>query len=183
LVVLTAISVSSALQLGGGLLDEINQILLQLYETAQSASISEFPEIIFPLIKDRVKFDSGGFCDFNQYPQSGLKLVSAVAHNVSVEDKLRARIEYLTYEKFDNRNSLATDDPALAQAFRQKGRSVSLGVLGNDRLKPNVAAYGIKTSSLQTLTMVGNTTDRKSFQTISLWRSKANLSTRRPMKQ
>lgn len=168
---------SSALQLerGEGFLEEINQVLLRLYETAQSASASEFPEKIFQLIKNQVKFDSGGFCDFNQHPQSGLKLVSAVAHNVSVEDKLRARTEYLTNEKFVNQNSLATDDPALAQAFRQKGRSVTLGVLGNDRIKPNVAAYGIKTSSLQTLAMVGNTPNRKSFQTISLWRSKADF--------
>lgn len=156
-------------------MDEINQVLLRLYETAQSASVSEFPEKIFPLIKSQVKFDSGGFCDFNQHPQVGLKLVSAVAHNISAEDKLRARAEYLNSESVANQNTLVTDDPALALAFRAKGRSVSLSVLGNNMIKPNVVAYGQKTESLQTLAMVGNTLDRKSFQTISLLRRKENF--------
>lgn len=156
-------------------MDEINQVLLRLYETAQSASVSEFPEKIFPLIKKQIKFDSGGFCDFSQHPQSGLKLVSAVAHNISAEDKLRARAEYLHSENIVNPNSLATDDPALARAFREKGRSVSLSVLGNKTIKSNVVAYGQKTESLHTLAMVGNTPDRKSFQTMSLLRRKANF--------
>lgn len=156
-------------------MNEVNQVLLRLYETTQSASVSEFPEKVFSLIKDLVKFDSGGFCDFNQHPQLGLKLVSAVAHNMSAEDKLRARSEYINSEKVVGKNTLFTDDPALAQAFRQKGTSVSLSVLNSNQVKPNVAAYGIKTESLQTLTMVHGSSIHTSFQTISLLRTKADF--------
>jgi len=90
-----------------------------------------------------------------------------------VEDKLKARTEYIDAEKIVGQNTLLTDDPVLQQAFNRKGKSASVSVHNKQIVKPNVAAYAIKTDSLQTLTMVNGAST--SFQTLSLWRSKPNL--------
>lgn len=158
----------------GYLLNAINQAILTLYQTTQSASASEFPDKIFASIKSLVKFDSGGLCDFVQIPKAGLKLIAAVPHNVSTADKQRSRTEYINPEKVVGQDTIFTDDPLLEQAFRHKGTSVSLSVMHGDGLSPNLVAYGMKTASLQSLAMVRGAADHASFQTISLWRAKAD---------
>lgn len=155
-------------------LNELHKTILEIYRTAQSTSASDFSEKIFSQVKYFLNFDSGGFCDFVQIPHAGLKLVAAVAHNVSTADKLRLREEYIGGENIVDTNSLATEDPSLVQAFHRKGTAVTFSVASGNHVKPNVAAYGAKTESLQTLTMIQGVSDEKSFQILSLWRAKAD---------
>jgi len=156
-------------------LNALNQVILKLYATTQSASASEFSENIFASIKSLVKFDSGGLCDFAQLPEAGLKLIAAVPHNVSTEDKQRSRTEYIDTEKVVGQNAIFTGDPLLKQAFRKKGNAVSLSVMHGARTTPNLIAYGVKTHALQSLAMVRSSAIHTSFQTISLWRAHADF--------
>ena len=153
---------------------EINKLILEIYHSSQHTAINEFPDKVFSLVKHQIGFDSGGFCDFDFNASSGIKLVSAAAHNISAHDKLRARQEYIDAEVVQGKNRLSTADPALAQAFKNKGRAVSLS-LRQKGLKSNVVAYGTKTDSHQTMTMVMTPPIAKRFQTVSLWRGKNNV--------
>jgi len=155
-------------------LNEINALLLEIYHASQNTSLSEFPDQVFSLIKKQINFDSGGFCDFSNSPTCEIKLVSAAAYNVSTYDKLSARQEYIEQEMVQGHNKLASADPSLVQAYKNKGVAVSLSL--NDKgIKSNVIAYGKKTDSFQTLTMVLVPPIRNRFQTISLWRRKNNV--------
>jgi DNA-binding CsgD family transcriptional regulator len=155
-------------------LDEINDLLLKIYQTSQTTSHGEFTDKIFSLIKNQINFDSGGFCDFSNMGTSGIKLISAAAHNISPHDKLRARQEYIETETVEGLNTLASADPSFSLAFKHKGRSVSLSIKDKG-LKSNIVAYGEKTGSSQTLVMVLDSPTAQRFQTLSLWRRKTDI--------
>ncbi|MBC3864249.1 response regulator transcription factor [Undibacterium jejuense] len=154
-------------------MNEINNLLLDIYHASQNTCVSEFSDKIFSLIKREINFDSGGFCDFNTSDTSGIKLLSAAAHNISTYDKLHARQNYLEPEFVEGQNKLTSADPSLAMAFKNKGNSVTLSVYDKG-IKSNVAAYGIKTECIQTMVMVLAPPMPNRFQTLSLWRRKNN---------
>ncbi|MFZ6693508.1 MULTISPECIES: helix-turn-helix transcriptional regulator [unclassified Undibacterium] len=155
-------------------MDEINNLILNIYQASQNTSVSEFSDKVFSFIKKEIHFDSGGFCDFSTSTISGIKLVSAAAHNVSTYDKLHARQEYIEAEIAEGPNKLISEDPSLALAFKNKGKSVALSI-SDKRLKPNLVAYGKKTESFQTMVMVLTPAIPDRFQTLSLWRRKNNV--------
>lgn len=155
-------------------MDELNRVLLQIYDATQAYAATEFSERLFSLVKSLIPFDSAGFCDFKDFGNSGIRLMSAAAHNISAHDKLRARREYLDLELVKGQNALTSDDPLLVLAFKSKGTAVSLS-LESKLLKPNLVAYGRKTEAMQTMTMVVPSHSQSGFQTLSLWRRKLEL--------
>ena len=152
-------------------MDEINNLILNLYQASQNTSVSEFSDKAFELIKKGINFDSGGFCEFSTSTISGIKLVSAAAHNISTYDKLRARQEYIEPEIAEGPNKLVSEDPLLALAFKNKGKSVTLSI-SDKRLKSNVVAYGKTTDAFESMVMVLTPAIPDRFQSLSLWRRK-----------
>lgn len=140
--------------------NKINKLLLDIYSTAQSATIREFNDCSIEKLKSCVEFDSAVLSNLDIYSINQYSIKSLYLHNQPIE-------------KYSDRNYWENDepDPMLVKAYSNANKSVSgeLEIV----LKNNKAmlAYSKKYEVKQSLTICIPGEQINSFGAGALWRS------------
>lgn len=140
--------------------NKINKLILDIYSTAQSATIREFNDYSIEKLKSCVEFDSAVLSNLDIYSINQYSIKSLYLHNQPIE-------------KYSDRNYWENDepDPMLVKAYSNANKSVS-GEL-ESVLKNNKAmlAYSKKYEVKQSLTICIPGEQINNFGAGALWRS------------
>lgn len=100
-----------------------NQVLFNIYGSAQDCTASEFSEYALAKLKKIMQFDSAVMVDCSVTPTHEFFIQSLHLHAVPLE-KLLQRKKVIGFEKLNPDGSLNSRDTALKNAYAQAGKSV-----------------------------------------------------------
>ncbi|MBV7536588.1 helix-turn-helix transcriptional regulator [Duganella sp. sic0402] len=137
----------------------MNHSLLELYGRAQECTPGEFIEEAMGIMQRVLPFDSGAAVRAEFSDQGEMRVHAMHAYRQPVE-------------KLHDRASLSTPDPALAEAFGRRGRSISFDFSHIDRRKhPDLIAYVRKYQVAQSLVYIPATPLAQGLGVLALWRA------------
>ncbi|WP_432383248.1 helix-turn-helix transcriptional regulator [Duganella sp. P38] len=133
--------------------------LLELYGRAQECAPGEFIEESMHIISRLLPFDSGAAVRARFSADGEMRLQSMYAHRQPLE-------------KLHDRAGLTSPDPALAHAFRRRGRSTSFDFASIDKRKhPDLIAYIRKYDVAQSMVYIPATPLSHGIGLVALWRA------------
>lgn len=136
-----------------------SRTLLELYGRAQECAPGEFIEDSMQIISRLLPFDSGTAVRAQFSDDGEMRLQSMYAYRQPVE-------------KLHDRDSLTSPDPALAEAFRRRGRSTSFDFALIDKRKyPDLIAYIRKYDVAQSMVYIPATPPAHGIGLVALWRA------------
>lgn len=141
------------------MMEAYSQTILALYGRAQECTPGEFIDDAMHIVGRLLPFDSGAAIRARFSSQGEMSVQSMHAHRQPVE-------------KLHDRASLAHPDPALAEAFRRRGRSTSFefGTI-NPRKHPDLIAYIRKYDVAQSMVYIPATPLAHGIGVVALWRA------------
>ena len=146
-----------------------NNVLLDIYDSAQYCSVSDFNEHALAKFKKIVQFDSAAMADFSITPNREFSIQSLHLHAAPVE-KLLERKKLVGPEKLNQNGSLSSRDAAFKAAYTQRGKSliteIEATVLDSDLLH-----YCRKYETAHSLAFVSGETSAGTISSIVLWRA------------
>lgn len=146
-----------------------NNVLLDIYDSAQYCSVSDFNEYALAKFKKIVQFDSAAMADFSVTPTREFSMQAGHLHAVPVE-KISERQKLVGSEKLNPNGSLSSRDAVLKIAYAQRGKSV-IADIKEVVLDSDLLNYCKKYETSHSLTFVSDGTSTGTISTIVLWRA------------
>jgi DNA-binding CsgD family transcriptional regulator len=143
-------------------MENLNRFIIDLYDGAQSFSVSDFNEHVFVEFNKHVRFDSAVLVDLAVAPHKPSAIQSLNYYGTPIE-RFQDRNAVLGTEKTDQNGSLETRDSALKRAYLQRGKSVITDIAKTFSDK-NVLRYCKKYETAHALTFL---VEKKSLGIIS----------------
>lgn len=139
-------------------MDNLNRLLLSLYDAAQTCSLLEFHEHTLAQTRQALRFDSA----------------AVLTASVSADQELAIQTLHFqnqSNETLTDREALTTPDQALAQAWRHRGSCIAADSSSLFR-DTDFMHYCKKHGIAHSLVMIPPTARAGNFDLISLWRAK-----------
>jgi hypothetical protein len=152
-------------------MEPLSRLLLQIYDSAQHCSPSEFSEVTLASLKKVMHFDSGTLVDYAIGDQDQVIIETLHLHRVPIE-KLHEREFFTGVETLSPEGTLNSRDIVLQAAFAQRGTSVIAAtgwVFRDDRLLD----YCQKYDNAHSLVLASPTVANR-FSLAALWRADRN---------
>lgn len=146
----------------------LNGLILDLYNEAQSCSMMDFSEFAIGGLKKFIKFDSAGVMRFHVDESGKAVLTAQAAFNV-IPDKAKMRAEYIGAESYDKDRGFSSRDPLLRKSVSNPNQAHVYSLMSSD--DAGLKEYGKRAESLNSLNYVNKQADN-AIQTLSLWRAK-----------
>ncbi len=137
---------------------KLNHLILQLYGSAQECTSGEFQGHALGLIKPMLQFDSAALIGASFSADAEMSIQSIHIHNQPLE-------------KLIERKDLVSPDTALAGAYRQRGRCLTMDMATLDRGHLDLIAYCKKYAVAQTMVLLSPPARSAHLDLIALWRA------------
>lgn len=146
-----------------------DKLLLDIYDSAQHCSPSDFNEYALNVFKKVVHFDSAVIADFNVTQERKFAIQAIHLHSVPVE-RLHDRPRTVGTETLNRNGTLNSRDNIFASAFVQRGSSVTVDIAKNFS-DPDILKYCRKYETAHSLAFVSRHTLNGMVPTIVFWRA------------
>lgn len=151
-------------------MEKTNNLILDLYDSAQDCSVSDFNELALSKFKESVEFNSAIIVDLAVTPDKGFFIQSLNYHGASIE-RFQDRQSAIGSEKIDANGSINTRDIALKSACAQPGKSM-IADLKNTFSDAEILKYCKKHETAHSLTFASGRASTGLISVISLGRAK-----------
>lgn len=146
-----------------------NDVVLDIYDSAQYCTASDFNEYALTRFKKVMQFDSAVMADCSVTQNREFSVQSLHLHAVPLE-KLLERQKVIGLEKLNQDGSVDSRDAVLKNAYAQRGKSVITDITKMD-FDSDILRYCKKYETAHSLTFVAGKTSAGTISTISLWRA------------
>ncbi|MFV0675641.1 helix-turn-helix transcriptional regulator [Variovorax sp. tm] len=144
--------------------------ILDLYQTAQVASLDDFATWALKKLKRFVLFDSCADVVVHMGARREMVITGLVSLDV-MPDKVALRKEYFGPETFDAYSKMSSPDPLLRKCLENPGHAHAMAVQ-DGASHPHVVEYSRRTESLNALVLIRPKPDN-GFTSFNLWRASA----------
>ena len=150
--------------------NRINNLILDLYNEAQTESVHDFSNSVMKTLKKIVQFDSAGSVLFSINKKSQVVITGQAAFNVNPL-KSAIRAECIGAESYSIEGGLSTRDPLLRKSVANSNQAHAICL--NEVNDKSLREYGRRSESLNALCYVTRSNE-SSIKTISFWRAKVD---------
>lgn len=150
-------------------MEVFNNVVLDIYDSAQYCTASDFNEHALNKLKKVIPFDSAVMADCSVTPNREFSIQALHLHAVSVE-KLLERQKVVGLEKLNQDGSFSSRDAVMKKAYAQRGKSAITDIT-KMALDSDILAYCKKFETAHSLTFVSDATSPGTISTTSLWRA------------
>jgi len=146
----------------------ISDLLLSIYHEARNSETNAFVRNSFASMQKTLRFDSAAIISLGFSQAGDMQIKGAFGYKLSLEEKLKVRMEMGITERHVQGRGIVGSDPHLAKCFRNKNRAHIV----DSRTVPDasVVEYARRTCALHVLTMVTDDSGGSGFSALSLWR-------------
>jgi DNA-binding CsgD family transcriptional regulator len=148
--------------------NDLNTLVLRLYDLAQQASTEEFSQQILREIRPVIAFDSAAIYSLTLFRDRTIRFNACLSES-DARDKLALRFKTVCSETLDEQGRVRSRDRLVERAFNRPGRSFHADVtaIGDKKLLAYARQFGTQHAFLHTARL------GQDFGAVSLWRARA----------
>jgi len=148
--------------------NDLNSLVLRLYDLAQQATVDEFSQQLLPELRPAIQFDSAAVYSISLFENKALRF-NACLSEADARDKLALRFKTVHSEALDRRGRIISRDRLVERAFNLPGRSFHADVeaIGDKKLLAYARQFNTRHAFLHTVRL------GQDIGAVSLWRAQA----------